>query len=185
MPFALDFLSHSSPPCRFRHESGAAHRAGRPSPAQGMPAAVCRWDPRGSGPACEREVKGGERSGTRSRPCMRGGSCCDPKLEREAGYLCTHTLRHPPPAPPAHPLQTRQPPCPWTEVGSLLGASDPIHRRVVLATRNGLELRGVLMRCRSMRQLPAAGGVGGLGPAAGAEEREYEALFQHGEDLIV
>ena len=70
-------------------------------------------------------------------------------------------------------------------MGSLLGASDPIHRRVVLATRNGLELRGVLMRCRSMRQLPAAGGVGGLGPAAGAEEREYEALFQHGEDLIV
>lgn len=45
-----DFLS---PPCRFCHGSGAAYCAGGPSPAQGMPAAVCRWDPRGPGPACE------------------------------------------------------------------------------------------------------------------------------------
>lgn len=70
-------------------------------------------------------------------------------------------------------------------MGSLLGASDPVHRRVVLATRSGLELRGVLMRSRSMRPLPAGGGGEQGGEAAGGAGRKYETLYEHGEDLIV
>ena len=74
---------------------------------------------------------------------------------------------------PVHPVQVLHPQCPWADLGTLLGASDPFSRRVVLATRNGLELRGVLMRSRPMRR---------AGVAAGGEE----ARVQHpGEELIL